>query len=58
MGVDKQGSKTGGGYVGGFLHLFDWNTKSRKKLFASKSDPPGTTKAYMYMLVILSLVRT
>ena len=48
MGVDKQGSKTGGGYVGGFLHLFDWNTKSRKKLFASKSDPPGTTKAYMY----------
>ncbi|WOH15866.1 hypothetical protein DCAR_0935412 [Daucus carota subsp. sativus] len=44
MGVDKQGSKTGGGYVGGFLHLFDWNTKSRKKLFASKSDPPERLK--------------
>ncbi|KAG9139436.1 hypothetical protein Leryth_021584 [Lithospermum erythrorhizon] len=31
MGADKKG-------VGGFFQLFDWNTKSRKKLFSSKSD--------------------
>ncbi|PIN19235.1 hypothetical protein CDL12_08088 [Handroanthus impetiginosus] len=37
MGIDKQGSKSGN-YVGGFLQLFDWNAKSRKKLFSSKSD--------------------
>ncbi|KAK4786794.1 hypothetical protein SAY86_010627 [Trapa natans] len=40
MGVDKEGSK-GGGYVGGFFHLFDWKAKSRKKLFSSKSDLPA-----------------
>ncbi|THG15892.1 hypothetical protein TEA_022378 [Camellia sinensis var. sinensis] len=38
MGIEKHGSKHGGGYVGGFLQLFDWNAKSRKKLFSSKSD--------------------
>ncbi|KAF6166291.1 hypothetical protein GIB67_008719 [Kingdonia uniflora] len=38
MGVEKQGSKGGGRYVGGFLQLFDWNGKSRKKLFSSNSD--------------------
>ncbi|KAI3459238.1 hypothetical protein Pfo_015901 [Paulownia fortunei] len=37
MGIEKQGSK-GGNYVGGFLQMFDWNAKSRKKLFSSKSD--------------------
>ncbi|CAA3017334.1 Hypothetical predicted protein [Olea europaea subsp. europaea] len=37
MGMEKQGSKSGG-YVGGFLQMFDWNAKSRKKLFSSKSD--------------------
>lgn len=41
MGVEKEGSKNGGGYVGSFFHLFDWTAKSRKKLF-SKSDLPGT----------------
>ncbi|OVA16827.1 protein of unknown function DUF4378 [Macleaya cordata] len=40
MGIEKQGSKGGGGYVGGFLQLFDWNGKSRKKLFSNKSDFP------------------
>ncbi|KAF8387792.1 hypothetical protein HHK36_026447 [Tetracentron sinense] len=40
--VEKQGSKGGGGYVGGFLQLFDWNRKSRKKLFLNKSDLPGS----------------
>lgn len=40
MGVEKQGSK-GGGYAGGFFQLFDWNAKSRKKLFSNKSDLPG-----------------
>lgn len=40
MGVEKQGSKSGG-YAGGFFQLFDWNAKSRKKLFSNKSDLPG-----------------
>ncbi|KAK4795251.1 hypothetical protein SAY86_013245 [Trapa natans] len=43
MGLDKEGSK-GGGYVGGFFHLFDWKAKSRKKLFSSKSDLPEHSK--------------
>lgn len=42
MGIEKEGSKGGGGYVGGFFQLFDWTAKSRKKLFSSKSDFPGT----------------
>lgn len=42
MGVEKEGSKNGAGYVGGFFHLFDWKAKSRKKLFSSKSDLLGT----------------
>lgn len=33
MGGERGGSKTGG-----FFHLFDWNRKSRKKLF---SNSPG-----------------
>ncbi|KAG5555211.1 hypothetical protein RHGRI_012677 [Rhododendron griersonianum] len=37
MGGEKHGSK-GGGYVGGFLQLFDWNAKARKKLSWTKSD--------------------
>ncbi|KAK9079531.1 hypothetical protein SSX86_001203 [Deinandra increscens subsp. villosa] len=46
MGAQKHGSKAGGGggYVGGFLHLFDWNAKSRKKLFSSKSESPEQPK--------------
>ncbi|KAK6254425.1 hypothetical protein SCA6_015730 [Theobroma cacao] len=44
MGVDKEGSKNGGGYVGGFFQLFDWTAKSRKKLFSSKSDFPERSK--------------
>ncbi|KAJ0605374.1 hypothetical protein HanHA300_Chr02g0062331 [Helianthus annuus] len=46
MGAQKHGSKggSGGGYVGGFLHLFDWNAKSRKKLFSSKSESPEQPK--------------
>lgn len=43
MGVEKEGSKNGGGYVGSFFHLFDWTAKSRKKLF-SKSDLPEHSK--------------
>ncbi|KAK4380094.1 hypothetical protein RND71_001956 [Anisodus tanguticus] len=43
MGAEKHGSKSGG-YVGGFLQLFDWNAKSRKKLFSSKSDIPEQSK--------------
>lgn len=42
MGLEKEGSKSGAGYVGGFFHLFDWTAKSRKKLFSSKSDLLGT----------------
>lgn len=37
MGGEKHGTK-GGGYVGGFLQLFDWNAKARKKLSWTKSD--------------------
>ncbi|KAF5464724.1 hypothetical protein F2P56_014778 [Juglans regia] len=40
MGVEKEGSKSGGGYAGSFFHLFDWTAKSRKKLFTNKSDLP------------------
>lgn len=35
MEVEKKRSK------GGFLNLFDWNGKSRKKLFSNNSDLPG-----------------
>lgn len=39
MGADKNSSKSGGGgYVGGFLQLFDWNGKSRKKLLAKSQE--------------------
>ncbi|XP_016902293.2 uncharacterized protein LOC103497806 [Cucumis melo] len=38
MGVEKEGLKSGGSYVGGFFQLFDWTAKSRKKLFSSKPD--------------------
>ncbi|XVF28242.1 hypothetical protein REPUB_Repub15cG0012600 [Reevesia pubescens] len=44
MGVDKEGNKNGGGYVGGFFQLFDWTAKSQKKLFSSKSDFPDRAK--------------
>ncbi|GFZ09066.1 hypothetical protein Acr_20g0008740 [Actinidia rufa] len=40
MGGEKHGSKGGRG----FLQLFDWNAKSRKKLFSGKSDLPGQPK--------------
>ncbi|XP_065863758.1 uncharacterized protein [Euphorbia lathyris] len=44
MGVEKESSKNGGGYVGGFFQLFDWKAKSRKKLFSSKSELPENSK--------------
>ncbi|KAJ0093196.1 hypothetical protein Patl1_24939 [Pistacia atlantica] len=44
MGIEREGSKSGGGYVGGFFQLFDWKAKSRKKLFSSKSDFPERSK--------------
>nr|XP_029146144.1 uncharacterized protein LOC112723137 isoform X1 [Arachis hypogaea]XP_029146145.1 uncharacterized protein LOC112723137 isoform X1 [Arachis hypogaea]XP_029146146.1 uncharacterized protein LOC112723137 isoform X1 [Arachis hypogaea]XP_029146147.1 uncharacterized protein LOC112723137 isoform X1 [Arachis hypogaea] len=44
MGVEKEGTKSEGGYVGGLFRLFDWTSKSRKKLFATKSDLPGSLK--------------
>ncbi|KNA18545.1 hypothetical protein SOVF_069500 [Spinacia oleracea] len=43
MGGDRHGSKSGR-YVGGFMQLFDWNAKSRKKLFSSRSDSPEESK--------------
>ncbi|KAJ7980330.1 DUF4378 domain protein [Quillaja saponaria] len=43
MGIEKEGTKSGG-YVGGFFQLFDWKAKSRKKLFATKSDLPEHPK--------------
>lgn len=53
MGGDKHGSKSGR-YVGGFLQLFDWNAKSRKKLFSSKSDLPGTAAFFCMFVWIVS----
>ncbi|MED6130344.1 hypothetical protein PIB30_000238 [Stylosanthes scabra] len=44
MGVEKEGTKSEGGYAGGLFRLFDWTSKSRKKLFANKSDLPGSLK--------------
>lgn len=41
MGLEKQGSKGAGGYVGGFFQLFDWNKKTRKKLSYNKFDLSG-----------------
>ncbi|KAI7734898.1 hypothetical protein M8C21_021701 [Ambrosia artemisiifolia] len=38
MEAEKRSSK------GGFLQLFDWNGKSRKKLFLNKSDVPESSK--------------
>ncbi|CAN4108881.1 unnamed protein product [Withania somnifera] len=38
MEVEKRSSK------GGFLQLFDWNSKSRKKLFSNKSELPENSK--------------
>ncbi|CAA2997230.1 Hypothetical predicted protein [Olea europaea subsp. europaea] len=40
MGMEKQGLKSGSG----FFQMFDWNAKSRKKLFSSKSDFPERSK--------------
>lgn len=55
MEVEKKRSK------GGFLNLFDWNGKSRKKLFSNNSDLPGMFvfldgilfSRFMIMLLIL-----
>nr|GMD45539.1 uncharacterized protein LOC109182286 isoform X1 [Ipomoea batatas] len=38
MEVEKRSLK------GGFLQLFDWNIKSRKKLFSNKSEAPESSK--------------
>jgi hypothetical protein len=58
MGIEKEGSKSGGGYVGGFFQLFDWTAKSRKKLFSSKSDLQGISfflfTFYILMYILLS----
>ncbi|XP_042476210.1 uncharacterized protein LOC122057907 isoform X2 [Macadamia integrifolia] len=43
MGIERQSSKSGGGYVG-FLQLFDWNGRSHKKLFSNKNDLPEGSK--------------
>lgn len=47
MGVEKEGTKGGGGYVGGFFQLFDWTSKSRKKLFSAKPDLPGNITVFI-----------
>ncbi|KAJ7955186.1 DUF4378 domain protein [Quillaja saponaria] len=44
MGIEKEGTKNGVRYVGGFFQLFDWTTKTRKKLFVTKSDLPERQK--------------
>ncbi|KZV33417.1 hypothetical protein F511_38634 [Dorcoceras hygrometricum] len=43
MGMEKKVSN-GGNYVGSLLQLFDWNAKSRKKLFLTNSELPEQSK--------------
>ena len=46
MEVEKKSSK------GGFLNLFDWNGKSRKKLFANNAEElPGNIFALMILML-------
>ncbi|CAL0325411.1 unnamed protein product [Lupinus luteus] len=40
MGAEKVGTRS----EGGVFRFFDWTSKSRKKLFASKSDFPASSK--------------
>lgn len=53
MGAEKGGSKSSS-----FFHLFDWNKKSRKKLFSSGTNSPGKSilaqclKAAIFFLTI------
>lgn len=49
MEVEKRGK-------GGFLQLFDWNGKSRKKLFSSKLDVPGILLFLLVTFVMLVIV--
>lgn len=42
MEVEKRGSR------GGFFHMFDWNRKSRKKLFSNNPDLFG-----IYVVVLV-----
>lgn len=51
MEVDKRSSK------GGFLQLFDWNVKSRKKLFSNKPDLPESSKQGKENLDNLTITR-
>ncbi|GJV69851.1 uncharacterized protein Tco_1485360, partial [Tanacetum coccineum] len=51
MEVEKRSSK------GGFLQLFDWNAKSRKKLFSNKPDIPESSKQGKENLDDLALSR-
>ena len=43
MEVEKRSSKAG------FLQLFDWNGKSRKKLFSNKPDIPGKLLLHVFL---------
>lgn len=43
MEAERRSSK------GGFFQLFDWNAKSKKKLFSNKSALPGTSIQHNYL---------
>lgn len=47
MEVEKRGVK------GGFFQLFDWNGKSRKKLFSSRSELPGNSFSHCIVVTFL-----
>jgi len=49
MRVEKEGAKN----EGGFFHMFDWTSKSRKKLFTTT---PGKCTAYLEFDECLCLV--
>lgn len=50
MEVEKRGK-------GGFLQLFDWNTKSKKRLFSSKPDVPGILlHPFVFVTVVMFII--
>lgn len=49
MEVEKRGSR------GGFFHMFDWNRKSRKKLFLNNSELFGNFLFLLILILILNM---
>ena len=52
MRVEKEGAKN----EGGFFHMFDWTSKSRKKLFSTTPGTCTTCLGFDECLCLLSIV--